>query len=278
MIKLNGNEIRFEKFPNGETKMVEQDITEVLTLKNTIEFKYQDDSDLIKLMFVKKYIEQVSIGSMIMLVIYYMPYSRMDRTENDSAFTLKYVSEFVNSLNFDIVHVVEPHSDVTPALLNNCESNYVNFNLLPMVMEEVGFNESKDVLFFPDAGASKRYASMKHPHLVGHKHRDFKTGNIEKLEVVGKVPEQPFNAIIVDDLSSRGGTFMFSAKALKDLGAEKVYLLVAHAEDTIFDGDVFRTDWIDGVFTTNTIMTKNGIWLNRQYDSKLKVYDIEGVL
>ncbi|MFQ3543554.1 ribose-phosphate pyrophosphokinase [Halobacillus rhizosphaerae] len=272
MIKVNGKEVEFASFPNGETRLVESSIHSDEEI-NVVDFKYGNDSDLIKLMFVKKYLDQ-NFNLPTTLAIFYMPYSRMDRSEDGSAFTLKYVADFINHLYFDLVQVFEPHSDVTPALLNNSAPIFINFDLLPVVMEDVGFNEDRDVLFFPDAGASKRYSKMNHPHLVGHKHRDFKTGKIESLEVVGKVPNDPFNVIIVDDLSSYGGTFMFSAKKLKELGADKIYLLVAHAEDSIFDGDIFKTDFIDGVFTTNTIMTKNGIWLNKQYDEKLTVFTI----
>lgn len=273
MILINGKEVEFKKFPNGETLMVEESIQDDVF---RLSFKYSTDDDLIKLMLVKNYLDTNKID-VPELVIYYMPYSRMDRSQDGSAFTLKYVASFINSLKFQNVKVIEPHSDVTNALIDNVEPIYVNDTLLPMVMGEVDFLQS-DVLFFPDAGAAKRYSHMKFPHLVGHKHRDFKTGNIESLQVVGKVPSQPFNVIIVDDLSSRGGTFMFSAKELKKLGADKIYLLVAHAEDTIFDGDIFKTDYIEKVFTTNTIMTKNGKWDNKQYDSKLEVYEIEGVL
>jgi ribose-phosphate pyrophosphokinase len=201
----------------------------------------------------------------------------MDRSENKSAFTLKYVSNFINSLKFDKVIVVEPHSDVTNALIERVEPVYTNYTLLPLVEKEVGFNNESDYIVFPDAGASKRYTLKNHNILVGNKHRDFQTGRITKLEVMGQYAGGK-KAIIMDDLSSYGGTFILTAQALKDMGVKEVYLLVTHAEDSIFDGQVFKTDLIDGVFTTNTIMSKNGIWLNKQYDSKLTVYEIEGVL
>jgi ribose-phosphate pyrophosphokinase len=282
MIKVNGREVEFTKFPNGETKLIEDSIEKGIALMfPKISFKYQDDSDLIKLMFVKSYIDSLNGSGGATLTIYYMPYSRMDRSENKSAFTLKYVANFINSLGFDRVRVIEPHSDVTPALIDNVEPVYVGFDLLPTVMEAIGFDKNKDFLFFPDAGAGKRYASLKgFKQLVGYKHRDFQTGEIKSLKVVGELPEYPEKSkvLIVDDLSSYGGTFLHSGKALKNLGFDKVYLQVAHAEDSIFDGKLFSTDFVDGIYTTDTILTKNGVWINKQYDSKLTVYNIEGVL
>lgn len=86
-----------------------------------------------------------------------------------------------------------------------------------------------------------------------------------------------FKAVLIDDLCSYGGTFLLTAKKLKDLGAKEIYLLVGHCEDSIFSGSVFTSGLIDKVFTTNTIMSKNGVWTNKQYNDKLKVFDIEGI-
>jgi ribose-phosphate pyrophosphokinase len=122
---------------------------------NTIKFQYETDADLIELMFVKKYIDTRNSG--VDLVITYMPYSRMDRVENESAFTLKYVAEFINELNFDHVTVIEPHSDVTPALFNNCESKFVSVEMFNKVIDEIGFNKECDYVYFPDATSHKRY-------------------------------------------------------------------------------------------------------------------------
>ena len=101
MIKLNGQEVKFKQFPNGETLMGYEDIIHAMNNNDDllVDFKYENDSDLIKLMFLKKYIDRYYLGDTY-LIIRYMPYSRMDRVEEVSAFTLKYVTEFINDLNF----------------------------------------------------------------------------------------------------------------------------------------------------------------------------------
>lgn len=273
MILLNGKEVEFGTFPNGET-LFKKDGLKAFT-HNMVSFKYENDSDLIKLMMLKGYIDHYSTRNT--LTIYYMPYSRMDRSENGSPFTLKYVSNFINNLNFNDTTVIEPHSDVTPALLNNTKSKYINFDLLPLVMKEVGFNKEVDYLFFPDAGAAKRYHSLKgFKQLVGHKDRDFKTGEIKSLKVVGDIDVFPRKVIIVDDLSSYGGTFVHSSKSLKNMGIEEVYLLVAHAENSIFKGQLF--DHINKLFTTNSILTEQNNWENKKYEPQLKIYNIEEII
>jgi ribose-phosphate pyrophosphokinase len=277
MILVNGEEIKFEEFPNGETRIVADSFPKEGYVIQDIGFKYENDSDLIKLLMVKNYINQRQQGDYVYLTIYYMPYSRMDRSENGSPFTLKYISNFINSLGFKKIRVIEPHSDVTPALLNNAESIYINFDLLPKVMEEVGFDRELDYLFFPDAGAAKRYHSLKgYKQIVGHKDRDFKTGEIKSLKVVGDIDIFPRKVIIVDDLSSYGGTFVHSSESLRKLGVKEVYLLVAHAENSIFKGKLF--DHMDKVFTTNSILTQQNNWENKKFEPQLKIYNIEGVL
>lgn len=278
MIKLNGNEVKFETFPNGETRL----ITDGLVVSGKIEkllFKYENDSDLIKLMFLKKYMDSMHVGDKVSLFITYMPYSRMDRSESYSPFTLKYVGEFIDSLNFKQVVAIEPHSDVTCAVMKNATAKYVNYDLLPKVMEEVGFLKEIDYIYFPDTGASKRYHNLKgFKQLVGHKDRDFQTGEIKSLKVVGDVVNPDIaQVIIVDDLSSYGGTFVHSAKALRDLGFESaIHLLVAHAENSIFKGKLF--DHVNRVFTTDSLLTEQDNWENQKFASQLKVYEVEGLL
>lgn len=277
MILLNGKEVEFGNFPNGETLFKKDGLK--INVHNVVSFKYENDSDLIKLMFLKKYIE--THRTINTLIIYYMPYSRMDRSENDSPFTLKYVADFINSLKFDYIEVIEPHSDVTCAVLDNANAHFVNFKLLPMVMSKIGFHPSYDYVVFPDQGASKRYSGMvAFNQLVGHKKRNFETGRIESLDLIGDIDTHyGKKAIIVDDLSSYGGTFVMTAKALREKGIEEVYLLVAHAEDSIFKGELLKSDLITKVFTTDTILTQHKEnWCTAIYNDKLKVYNIEELL
>lgn len=280
MILLNGKVVKFETFPNGETKLIHTDLDismdshiEAVSVQNEVFFKYEDDKDLINLMFLKKYIDEFSVEAN--LIISYMPYSRMDRSENDSPFTLKYVANFINSLNFYEVAVIEPHSDVTCALLNNTSPYYINFDLVESVKQLVGFNDKIDYIVFPDAGAQKRYAKMEATNqLVGFKHRDFNTGKIESLKIIGDIHTtvSQSKAIIVDDLSSYGGTFVRTSQELKKLGVKEVYLLVAHAENSIFKGNLFNH--IDKVFTTDSIITEQDN--HSDVASQLHIFEIQG--
>lgn len=270
MILLNGQELHFKTFPNGETLVDEKEIIEIWKInrlgKKVITFKYENDSDLIKLLFIKKYMD--TYFNDIKLKILYMPYSRMDRIEGYSAFTLKYIAEFINSMNFSRVEIIEPHSDVTSALINNCKVEFPTIKMFNDVKNIFEFNENEDYAYFPDAGADKRYSNLikVNNQLVGFKHRDFETGRITSLQVIGETDLTGKKVIMIDDLCSRGGTFMLGAEQLKKMGASEIYLVVGHCEDTIFDGDILKTDLINKVFTTKSIINKT--------HEKIKIYEI----
>ena len=128
---------------------------------------------------------------------------------------------------------------------------------LQKVLEKIGVENI--LMFYPDEGAMKRYSSMFDcPYAFGIKKRDWATGQIQGLEVSGqKELVEGSTILIVDDICSKGGTFYHSAKALKELGAGKIYLYISHCENTIFEGEILKDDLIERVFTTNSIFTNS---------------------
>jgi ribose-phosphate pyrophosphokinase len=263
MIKFAGQEVVFGKFPNGESLFDAKQIKPVGSGVFRVALKYEDDSDLLKLYMLKSYLDSIEIESE--LLITYMPYSRMDRAEGGFAFALKYVSKMINDMNFKRVIVIEPHSEVTNALLDRARAVYPTIDLLPKVMKQIGFDKEKDYLFFPDLGAQKRYKNvLGFKQMVGFKNRYFETGEILGLEIIGDKPEGNFKVLIVDDLTSYGGTFKFSAEKLRAMGATEVYLLVAHAEYSVFEkpdpedpkkgSKIVYNDLINRIFTTDSII------------------------
>ena len=75
--------------------------------------------------------------------------------------------------------------------------------------------------------------------------------------MVGHIPKEKFNALIIDDICSYGGTFYYSAKKLKELGADKIYLYVTHCENNILNGELLKDNLIEKVFTTESIFTES---------------------
>ena len=261
MIKLNGNVINFKQFPNNEVML---DVTVLNYCKEdftqSIMFKFDNDSTLMHLFLLKSFLTDNGFKD-IDLVISYMPYSRMDRVSDSYVFSLKYITNFINSMNFSRVFVAESHSDVTPALLDRAINIILVEALLKNAVENTGFDPKVDYIYFPDVTAEKRYSKYCKAYtnqLIGMKDRDFATGNIIGITVIGDMPEYKDEpkpkVIMIDDLCSKGGTFIGGAKTLKEMGAGEIFLVVAHCENTVFHGSLLDGDYIEHVFTTNSII------------------------
>jgi len=259
MILLNKQEIKTETFPNKETKI--KDFDGIIQKDNLIQFTYQEDGDLIRLMFVKYRLDEEKANCK--LLINYMPYSRMDRRIEGDLFTLKYTCRLINSLNFDEVFVVEPHSHKTIELLHNSVAVYPAMKWLPRIMAEMKFTEN-DRIVFPDKGAAARYADCEYENVcIFEKTRNAATGRIENMVLKeGSLP-QGARCIIVDDLCSAGGTFHWAGSILKEMGADDITLMITHCEQSIFSGKLLEADSpIDRIYTSNSMMNDQHLKLN----------------
>lgn len=265
MIYLNNELIDVKKFPNGEA-LINSESIKVIDCVNQIKVKFEGDHDITHLIFLKGHLDELRVKCK--LIIPYMPYSRMDRTEGQTVFTLKYLCKIINGLNFESVTVYEPHSDVSVALLDRVKTVNMSMALAKDLLKKMDSKNEEVYLVYPDAGAAKRYSKqIKYEKiLTANKERDFKTGHIKKLEINGKIKTKSFNAIIVDDLCSKGGTFELTATKLKEMGAKEIYLVVTHCENTVFEGNLLKSDLINGIYTTDSILSKD--------DKKISIYKI----
>ena len=130
--------------------------------------------------------------------------------------------------------------------------------LIKEVYDKIHTDGEEMLMFYPDEGAMKRYSGMiSAPYAFGIKERDWATGKIKGLSVFdGGQSIEGKTVLIVDDISSRGGTFYHSAKKLKELGAAKVFLYVTHCENTILEGEVLTSGLIERVYTTDSLFTQ----------------------
>jgi ribose-phosphate pyrophosphokinase len=267
-IYVNDRFVQFGRYPNGET-VVPRGLVRASDwhYPPLVRLHWEEDADLVKLALVHGQLAQEVVLTPPRLFVDYMPYSRMDRLQDGHCFSLRYIAVLVERLGWESIEVVEPHSDVT-----TCELRAVPVNatvaLLPKVMESVNFDVTTDVLVLPDAGALARYREQAADifdvcHLVVmRKARDFATGKIQGLEVdhivtrglgTGQNGLVERRALIVDDLSSRGGTFVQAADVLRDqLGMSQVFLLVTHMELAGFEGDLPTK--LDHVYCTDTLL------------------------
>jgi ribose-phosphate pyrophosphokinase len=264
MIRVNDEIINIEHFPDGTPRINlnpgsiearEYDSSHYII----IDWFYESNDELFYLMLVKRHLERYLVDVNYCLYMPYIPNARFDRTKHNSeVFTLKYFCDFINSLDFKAIYVLDAHSDVSTALLNNCVCESPK-EYIDTVISEIEKDNSELVLYFPDAGASKRYASMfpRYKYIYGNKVRTWETGEIVGTEIVN-----PFNVdlkdktiLIIDDICSKGTTFIKSAEALQPYNVGDIYLWITHCEDTIFEGYIPESDLIKKVFTTDSLFT-----------------------
>lgn len=203
----------------------------------------------------------------IRLVIPYFPYARQDRVcVLGEALSVKVLADLINTLNVDSVIIFDPHSDVTPALINNVcviHQDYI-FSSIVSTVKPFGLDLSLNVPNFsvvsPDGGALKKIDKIGIKDTINlSKVRDVNTGAISGTAISSGNPKGK-TCVIVDDICDGGRTFIEAAKVLRAAGAEKVYLYVTHG---IFskgfgskeDSDTLRGT-LDGIITTNSFYTK----------------------
>lgn len=253
MIQLNEHIIGNDRFPDGTLLMK---LPFSPQPSNEIRWHYENDAELFKLICLVKAMREMYKGVRIDLFMPYLPNARQDRVKNpEDVFTLKYFCEIINSLEFDTVFVTDVHSNVGLALLDRVRE-IKPWDYIEKAIHKIPVDRDL-VAFYPDEGAMKRYSGgICLPFAFGIKQRNWETGEIEGLMLQGREGIAGKDVIIIDDICSRGGTFYHSALALKEAGAENIYLYVTHCENTIYEGELLKdNNLIKHIFTTNSLLT-----------------------
>ena len=169
------------------------------------------------------------------------------------AVSVKVYANLINGQNYESVSIFDPHSEVTPALLNNCKV-IDNYEFIENVTQQL----SKDlVLISPDGGALKKIYKVaahlqKYQVVEGSKSRDVKTGQLTGFKVYAE-DLQGKDCLIVDDICDGGGTFLGLAQELKAKNAGNLYLAVSHG---IFSRGFEELEKVfTKIFTTDSFKT-----------------------
>lgn len=200
----------------------------------------------------------------------YTPYflgSRSDRKfeEGSNNYLKDVICPIINSLQFESVTVLDPHSDVLEACLNNFKkvdnSGLIRWSLKTIYNQDGNYQEVSDIqdkfiLISPDAGANKKI--FKVAEQIGYtgniitcsKSRDV-DGKLTKLEIpVSTIVHKDY--ILIDDICDGGATFLQIAKTLKPRlhSSNRIFLIVTHG---IFSkGFKELNKYFDGIYCTNS--------------------------
>jgi ribose-phosphate pyrophosphokinase len=183
------------------------------------------------------------------LKIDYFPCSREDRPNHElSSFSLRVMCDLINSLKAQQVTIVDPHSDVTPALINNCKVIRQDEIFYSVIHKEY----KNFVLVSPDVGALKKIYKLAQrlhsPVIECLKERNVDTGEITGIHIASKYPTSFLDKelIIVDDICDGGGTY---AGTIEKPGVARIL------RNNFFTGSI-------------TLMTTHGL-----YSKGLQVFD-----
>jgi len=198
--------------------------------KVVITNRFRNADDIMKVLIAKDALQRKGVKNFD-LIMPYIPYARQDRQCVDGeSFTLKVFTDIINSANFDRVLVVDAHSDVAPALLNNC-MNLSNEPYVQLAYYAIGIPEV--ILVSPDSGANKKvnklFDNLKlfEKIVKCDKRRNMATGELSFFEVfTDDLQGKP--CLIVDDICDGGRTFVGIAEELKKKNAGDIYLFITH--------------------------------------------------
>lgn len=188
----------------------------------------------------------------IELFIPYFPAARQDRVMiPGEPLSVKVYADIINAMALASVTVFDPHSEVTPALLNNCVT-VSNHEFIKQVIANIGTDVK---LISPDGGALKKIYKVSE-FLGGaevvecSKSRDVKTGKLSGFKVYAE-DLAGADCLIVDDICDGGGTFIGLAEALKAKNAGKLYLAISHGIFSKGFSELGR--YFEQIFTTDSI-------------------------
>lgn len=202
-------------------------------------------------------------GVLDTLILPYFPASRQDRVMvSGEALSVKVYADLINLLNFKKVVVFDAHSDVTAALVNNCEL-ISNHSFIKKVLQDIG---TETLLVSPDGGALKKIYKLSQflgglPVIECSKNRDIKTGKLTGFKVYSD-DLKGADCLIVDDICDGGATFIGLAQELKKKNSGRLLLAVSHG---IFSKGFEDLNCFDRIFTTDSFRNVNHELLTQLY-------------
>lgn len=253
-------EIEFKswKFPGGEVGF--QITSPYIDSFISISTRIKNSDDLMELLLATDAVRRMG-AIYIELQLAYIPYARQDRVElTGDSLAIKVFADIINGQKYNKIKVLDPHSNVASALINNIEiqdnTKLVDWALEKYYTDQLGKLTKQYILVSPDQGSLKKIEKLaKHLQydrdiIIGSKERDPFTGQILSTKIDAKKTYVGNAYFIVDDICDGGRTFIELAKVLREKGAVEVNLIVSHG---IFSASFDRFEGlINNVYTTNS--------------------------
>jgi ribose-phosphate pyrophosphokinase len=294
LVKPNDNlSLKYEisRFPDGQQSLTikpNENYDNLPALNGrtnpiTIKSRLNDFRDLELIICANQALKELGVKN-IRLHIPYCIGGRSDRKFEAGGinYIKTVIAPIINSQNFEEVRIMDPHSDVLEACIDNIK--IINHSeLIGKAFYNMGFDSWEDigndvVLVSPDAGALKKVFKIQQNFriknlIIGAKNRDIK-GQITHTSISGEVENpQDKTFVIVDDICDGGRTFIELAKVIKAMyGDVKVMLIVTHG---IFSkGLGVMLEYVDQIYTTNSVNEWSTDYDNFPLHKRLHQYEI----
>ena len=213
------------------------------------------DRHLMELFFM---IQAAKLGSAkrIAAVVPLFPYARQDRKARPrEPISSRLVADFLQTAGADRVLTMDLHAGQIQGFFTIPVDHMVALPIFAQHFRDQGLVGSGVVSVSPDPGRAKmavRFGELlEAPFAIMHKTRP-EHDAAEVTEVTGRVRGKI--AIMGDDRIDTGGTLLAGARALREHGAEAVYVFATHG---IFAGDALERlgaqDAVDGIAVTDTV-------------------------
>ena len=264
LVNVENSDIKYKisRYPDGQQSIIldlpDTDLHEKITV--SITSRLNSFRDLEVIIAANQALREFSYVENVKLNVPYFLGARSDRKfeAGTSNYLKTVICPIINSQNFSRVTVLDPHSDVLEACLNNYHKHN-NHRLVKDALMKIDNKEGAQdriCLVSPDAGAYKKIFDVaKEFHIdniiTATKVRDIRSGNIIRTEIPTLNQHDDLKYVIIDDICDGGRTFIELAKAIKgSRPSAKVYLVVTHG---IFSaGFAELNQYFEGIYTTNS--------------------------
>lgn len=247
---------KISKFPDGQRQVdviaSQQGLNDIVKIKTRL----NNFQDLELIICAVASLKNLGIVHIWLYVPYFLG-SRSDRCfeVGGNNYLKQVVCPIINSLGFESVFVLDPHSDVLEACLNNFKKED-NLTVVENFISDTNAKLDEFVLVSPDGGSLKKIFKIAEKInydgeiLVCQKHRD-ESGKLTKTHVPMTTDHNNKDMVIIDDICDGGATFINIAKEIKKgVYNGKIYLVVTHGIFSKGFGEL--SQYFEKIYTTNS--------------------------
>ncbi len=220
----------------------------------------------------------------ISAIIPYFGYARQDKQHlPKECISITTISKILQAVGIQRVLTADIHSE---KILKNINLKIKNISVLSEVAKQVyqdlGLSkntESAITIASPDDGGIDRAKLFAENFYQDQANGDFvsikKTRHLNKehyceaVELRGEIKDK--KVILIDDISTSGGTILNALELCKANKVAEVYAVIVHADFARGVAEKFQNSDLKGIYTTNTIEKTIE---NLEYYKKIKVLDV----